>query len=111
MTDYPAGHVVEPNDKLRLGSSSRQHSIEQQAPLKAVAIGQTHQLAEPKHACGQMSFGVAITPPCRRTPYPAREPSQRDQVLEDPQQQICWKKPADDQAVLKSIRCSLDHGY
>jgi hypothetical protein len=81
VTTYSTIDPLKPDDKRRIGTSARQDAIEQQAALKAVAIGQA-QTAQPQHNRSQPPFGLTITRPDRRTPSAPYEPCQRYQVFE-----------------------------
>lgn len=45
VTENPVIHSIKSDDEFWIGACPRQHAIEQQATLQAVAVGQTNQSA------------------------------------------------------------------
>jgi hypothetical protein len=88
MTDNPMIPPLESNDKGRIGASAREHTIKQQAALKAIAIGQTHEFAQSHDTRHQSPFGLTIARNDWRIPHPLHEPPQRYELLGEAKQHV-----------------------
>jgi hypothetical protein len=104
VTEDPVINPLETDHERRIGASTGKHPIEQQAALKAIAIGKSDTAAQPPHVRNQPPLNLVIPHALRAAPCPPRDASQWHEVLEEAEDHVSGKKFPYDESACKAVR-------